>query len=62
MAPVHPITETVILHRKTEVDVTNDSSAKQSFAKLTSTLRTQEGYIDQYWVIPDPIPSPMQVS
>jgi hypothetical protein len=59
MPASQPITETVILHLKEGVNLknvasgtgANTSPAVQAFVQLTDTVKVQQGFIRQFWVI-----------
>ncbi|KAI9835699.1 MAG: hypothetical protein M1819_001876 [Sarea resinae] len=54
MAPSRAITETIILHLEEGVnlaDAASGSAAVQTFAQLTNTIKAQQGYICQFWVV-----------
>ncbi len=60
MAPSQPITETIILHLKEGVNLKNvpsgsgtgasNSPVVQTFVQLTDTVKSQEGFLRQFWV------------
>ncbi len=60
MAPSQPITETLILHLKEGVNLKNvpsgsgasasSSLSVQTFVQLTDTIKSQQGFVRQFWV------------
>ena len=59
MPTSQPVTETIILHLKEDVNLenvasgtsANTSPAVQVFVQLTDTVKVQKGFIRQFWVI-----------
>jgi hypothetical protein len=59
MPASQPVTETIILHLKKGVNLENVASgtgadtspAVQVFVQLTDTVKAQQGFIRQFWVI-----------
>jgi hypothetical protein len=59
MPASQPVTETVVLHLKEGVNLENVASgtrasispAVKAFVQLTDTVKVQQGFIRQFWVI-----------
>jgi hypothetical protein len=52
MAPSEIVTETIILHLREGSDLENvEAGDDHTFIQLTNIVKTQKGFICQYWVI-----------